>query len=629
MTTISCRRFVIVLMLLPTVVSADDWLGFGGTERTFQNDAELEVTSSAVSPSMIWKRNLGDGLSGIVIADGTAYATHLCPYSEAEEALPESKRSQREAVVALDRLTGKTLWEFQYNAGWLDEQEAFGGRVRSPQATPLVIGDRLITIGFTGLMHCLDRHTGKVVWSKNLPKEFHATPVQFGFSASPILHKGQLLILAGGREGGLVSLDVADGHLRWSVPCDEASYATPIVVTLDGIDHCVFMTRNQVVGVNAEGGKELWNFDMPQAGMTNVPTPLSIGGNRIVVSGQGFGGTLELRVVRKGNEWEVEKGWVGKSQFFYCNWIAHRGVIFGCNGDLLLALNQRDGKLIGRWRGFAESNLIRSGETLLVMDGDGVLSILRFSEDKLDSLARHRVFDDRCWTPPALVDDYLYCRAGNRVACVAILGSEAGDPLPSVRISQKELRLRASQAEVAEESPVELIVDAFRSKGSEAARQVYGDFRQKHAERLSLEDRQELAGLAFDHGLVDFAHEIVDHIRADFPKSDEAMGVIEKLKAQMPRRPSGKTSRGENGLLYVEIAVRNNSLRLLQTEVKGPKEHPFGYDVPFPPGKVRHEKWPVGTRLFASNTDGPRKVLLTVSADDAGKQIDLFHGADD
>ena len=626
MTTILYHRLAIFLLLMPVVASANDWPGFGGPDRTFQCDTKLSVTPSAASPSMVWRRELGDGLSGIVVADEIAYATYLCCYSESEKALPESQRTTREAIVAMDRLTGKTQWEFQYDAGWLEEQEAFGGRVRSPQATPLVVGDRLITIGFTGIIYCFDRHTGAVVWTKNLPKEFHATPVQFGFSASPIMHKGQLLVLVGGQAGGLVSLDMADGHRRWSVPCDEASYATPMVVTLAGIDQCVFVTLNQIVGVNAETGGELWKFDMPQSGLTNVPTPLWTGGNRIVVSGQGIGGTLELRIVRDGDDWEVEKGWLGRSQFFYCNWIAHQGVILGCNGDLLLALSQRDGKLLGRWRGFAESNLVRSGEKLFVIDGDGVLSILRFSTDKLDLLSRHRLFDERSWTPPALVDDCLYCRAGHDVACVAILGTEEGDPLPSVRISQKELSLRASQETGSEESPVGLIVEAFESKGPEAAWQVYIKLRQNHPERFSLEQRHKLAELACDHGLVDFAKGIVDHIRIDFPKSDEARQMIETLEEQMPRRPSEQTSRGDNGLLYVEIAVRNNSLRFLQTEVKGPAEHPFGYGIPFPPGKVRNEKWPVGTQLFGSDSDGPQQALLKVKADDAGKQIDLFRG---
>lgn len=58
-------------------------------------------------------------------------------------------------VVALDRTTGKTLWQFEAKKG---------------KAYPalLVDGDRLIA-SFMGYTYCLDVYTGRVLWENELP----------------------------------------------------------------------------------------------------------------------------------------------------------------------------------------------------------------------------------------------------------------------------------------------------------------------------------------------------------------------------------------------------------------------------------------------------------------------------
>lgn len=66
----------------------------------------------------------------------------------------------------------------------------------------------------------------------------------------------------------------------------------------------------------------------------------------------------------------------------------------------------------------------------------------------------------------------------------------------------------------------------------------------------------------------------------------------------------------------VNISLVNNSLRRIQTEVRGPAGQRFGYGIPFNPGQVRKENWPVGTQLLLND-----RVIYEVKAgDDAEKQ---------
>jgi outer membrane protein assembly factor BamB len=305
----------------------NEWPGFGGPTADFRSSRSDNLAELPIVPRLQWRKTLGPGLSGLVVSGDFVYACYLDPQAD-----------QREVVVALHRKTGRTIWEQSYHAPLDTQQEVFGGRSRSPQATPLVIGDRLVTIGFSGIMHAFDLRTGRIAWKRSLVKEYSAVPVQFGFSSSPIEVDGRLVVCAGGKGGGLICLDVKDGSMIWNVACDEASYATPVILEVEGTRQIVFVTRNEIVGVEANTGARFWQYNLPQRELTNVPTPLITSDGGLIVSGQGVGGTAKLNIRLSGREWKVDEAWMNTFQFFYCNWVLHNERVIGCQGDLLIAL---------------------------------------------------------------------------------------------------------------------------------------------------------------------------------------------------------------------------------------------------------------------------------------------------
>ena len=46
--------------------------------------------------------------------------------------------------------------------------------------------DRLVTVGFTSKLHCVDRRSGTVLWAHDLVETFGAAPMHFGYAASPL-----------------------------------------------------------------------------------------------------------------------------------------------------------------------------------------------------------------------------------------------------------------------------------------------------------------------------------------------------------------------------------------------------------------------------------------------------------
>ncbi len=207
--------------------------------------------------AQLWRQPLGEGTSGIV-GDGKAL------YTLYSDRFTNKREAGSEVVVCLEAATGKTRWEHRASVAMLPKQESFTSDPIRPQATPLLWQGKLLTLGFTGLLTCFDAATGRVLWEHDLVKAFGATPVQFGFSASPMLSEGAFLVHVGGKQATLIAFEPRDGCVRWSSAPAEPSYATPVLVRVEGEDQLVQVTRDTIVSVAAKDGAPRWSSRCPK-----------------------------------------------------------------------------------------------------------------------------------------------------------------------------------------------------------------------------------------------------------------------------------------------------------------------------------------------------------------------------
>lgn len=112
-----------------------------------------------------------------------------------------------------------------------------------------------------------------------------------------------------------------------------------------------------------------------------------------------------------------------------------------------------------------------------------------------------------------------------------------------------------------------------------------------------------------------------DEARLDFvrqPKEIKGSGYNKAMANVQPATDgSGK---------YISIKIKNNSWNRHHFAVRGPKPDGsyFGYGFPMMPGSVKKENWTVGTKVYKKNALGMRKLLITLTEEDAGKTIELF-----
>ena len=496
----NCLILALTIALPQAVAQDKSWPAFGGPGGDFRVPSLREFANKDLR--LAWQAEIGTGESGIVVAGDRVFATALL--KQAAEFKNEDELFEH--VLCLNRTTGKVVWSKQYRVEKRDDQESFGASKRSPKATPAVVGDSLVTLGFTGQLKCWSVSDGSLRWEHDFVKDYKAKAVQFGYSGSPVPESDTtVLVMVGGEKGGLTCFNTADGKAKWTAPIDNASYATPVLCSLAGTKQIVAHSQNRIIGFDRGNGRQLWEWSLPKEGLTNVPTPLPISGDRILVSGQGVEGTACLQVARDGDNWSVNQQWLTKRvQFFYCNWMTSgEDTVIACNDKLLFGVDTSAGKILGRWRGFGNGNLISDGKTIMLLHGDGKLSFLTRTPTGLEPTKRYRVTGTRCWTPPTVVGNQMFVRSGSKLFCVSTAGT--GERLEPLKVKAEKYDFTSTPAR----DYVGEIVAEFEKSGAAAAFALYQRLHESEGKQFSLGQRKQLAELAAEQKLAKFRRQIL------------------------------------------------------------------------------------------------------------------------
>ncbi len=414
----SLPQFIAIAILLLAGCStapSPGWPGWGGPSGDFKvNAAGLSTSWSPDGPPQLWSRDLGEGYSGILVDGDRLYTLY--------------RREDTEIVVALEAGTGHTLWEYSYPAVIQKKQDNTDRKYGlGPHSTPLLIKDAIVTIGWKGNLHCLEKTSGKVLWSHDLAQDFQSTPMSRGFSSSPIAYKDLVICLVGGPGHSLMAFNAGDGRVAWAKHDFKRSHSSPILINLDGQDQVVGMMDQEVVGADPDTGELLWSHTHGLAGGLTVSTPVWGEDNLLFLSTAYKGGSRALKLTRSQGKTSVEELWFNKRmRVHHGNVIRLGDLVYGSTGDFgpafLTAIRISDGEVAWRQRGFAKATLLFADQKFIILDEDGTLALATPTNNGIEILAKAQPLEHNCWTPPSLVGTHLYVR--NRKKIVAFDLSE-------------------------------------------------------------------------------------------------------------------------------------------------------------------------------------------------------------
>jgi len=393
---------IAMFLILACSVSAlpSDWPQWGGPGRNFKSDVTgLAAKWPDAGPKKLWSRELGEGYSAISEQGGELYTMF--------------RRGGQDVVTAIASATGKTVWEFAYDAQFDPRADPTYGP--GPHAQPLVAGDQLFTVGATGLLHGLDRKSGKPLWSHDLLKEYKAYYRPQGFNCSPIAYKDTVIVLVGGPDASVIAFHKKDGSVAWKKHSFKNASSSPILIRFEGKDQLVATMFEELIGLDPNTGDLLWSHPVKTEFGLNVSTPIWGDDNLIFISAAYDGGSRAVRLKRNGDKFETEELWYSRlMRLHFGNAIRVGDVVYGSSGDFgpapLTAVDIKTGQILWRNRGLARSSYVFADGKLIALDEDGNLALLKVNLEGATIVSKAQVLERTAWTAPTLVGSTLYIR---------------------------------------------------------------------------------------------------------------------------------------------------------------------------------------------------------------------------
>ncbi len=364
-------------------ISGPDWPG------TLQGD----------SLKKMWRVDLGPGYSGPIVAEDRVFVT-------------ETKDKTYEIIRALDRNTGKEIWQAQWRGAITVPPYArvHGDWIRS---TPAFDGESLYVAGMRDVLVCLDPRTGAERWRVDFVERFRAPVPVFGFVCSPLVDGEAVYVQAA---GAVVKLSKKTGKVLWRSFPDEggpngSAVSSPVLAEVAGKTQLLVQNRRKLAGLDPSSGKVLWSEEIPAFNSMNILTPVAYQDG---VFTSAHGGRSFLFTISQENERVVaKKSWSHKAQGFMSTPVVINGYLY------LLLRSQRFCCLelkTGRecWtssKSFGQYwSMVVQGDRILALDQRGILYLIRANPEKFVLLDSRKITDADTWAHLAVSGDQLFVR---------------------------------------------------------------------------------------------------------------------------------------------------------------------------------------------------------------------------
>jgi outer membrane protein assembly factor BamB len=391
-----CMMACIAVLLGTYLLAAQDWPQWRGPSR---DDKVVGFTVPATWPAQFtqkWKVSVGGGV------DST-------PALVGDRLYVFSRQGAEEVTMCLEAATGKELWRDKYECPAVTGPSA---KIHpGPRSSPAVVNGKVVTLGVTGIVSCLDASSGKLVWRKD---DFPGGYPIFYTGMSPLIVDGMAIVQIGApANGGIVAYDVNTGNQKWKWTADGPGYASPSLMTIEGTKMLVTLTDTQVVGVTVADGKLLWQMPYAVSGMGyNAATPI-IDGQTVYIAGQGRG-TKAVRIEKQGDTFAAKELWANPTLGVQFNTpVLKNGFLFGLSDrGNYFCINAKTGETA--WtdteRRANFGAILDVGSVLIGLTQDGTMTVFQPDEKAFTPVASIKVGETQTYAHPILSGNRIFVR---------------------------------------------------------------------------------------------------------------------------------------------------------------------------------------------------------------------------
>ena len=275
----------------PQVVAGEDWPALLGPTADGKSSEKMLLDWPKDGPDVLWFKKVGEGYSAPSIAGGKVFVF--------------DRVGDEARLYALDPADGSEKWRSTYTSTYEDLYRYSGG----PRCSPVIDKGRVFAYGVGGRLRAHNVSDGEVIWDVDTTKRFGVVQNFFGVGANPVVEDDLLIVMVGGSpEGsprissgsvkgngtGIVAFDKRTGEVRYKISDELASYATPVLATIDERRYAFAFTRGGLLAFEpAKGEVDFffpWRARLLES--VNAASPVVVGDRVFITESYGPGGVL-------------------------------------------------------------------------------------------------------------------------------------------------------------------------------------------------------------------------------------------------------------------------------------------------------------------------------------------------
>lgn len=317
---------------------------------------------------------------------------------------------QARIVSCYNRNSGELLWEKK--ADNIPGSPAVMPKVTDDTGlaapTMAVDGYRVYAIFATGDVIAFDLE-GIRVWAKNIgvPKN------HYGHSSSLVVWNNKLIIQYDTGSGGrMLALNGKTGDVVWDIKRDNnISWASPILVEVEGVMQVITNTDPNVAGYNVETGEEIWKAKV----MMGEVGPSCAYSDGLVFANNEYASLVAIKP-----EPGAEVVWEGYDYLSEAaSPVANNGLLFlATSYGVFVCYDAKTGTQV--WEQdfgttLYSSPMIAEGKIYL-MDNSGVMHIMK--ADRTGSIISEPELGEASYAIPAFAEGRIYIRGAESLYCI-------------------------------------------------------------------------------------------------------------------------------------------------------------------------------------------------------------------
>ena len=378
-------------------VPATDWPWWRGPSRN-------GTAASDQAPPIQWDRETNVVWKTPI--PGRGYGS-MCLVADKVYLATADEASGSQSVICLDRKTGRVVWsKIVHETGGMRKNE----KSTAASCTPACDGQS-IYVGFPNdgrLMASALGLDGQILWQTKITDYVEHQ----GYGASPALYQSLVIIAADTKAGGAIAgLDRTSGKIIWrrerpKVP----NYPSPVILNLFGKDQLIMTGCDLVTSLNPLSGE--LNWEVPGATTECVTSTLS-DGKHVYTSG-GYPRNHMSAVLADGSG---KLAWENDSRVYVPSLLIRQGTLYGVlDAGIAVAWDAASGKELWRNRlgGSVSASPVLVAGNIYAWNEAGECFVYRAKPEGFELVAKNQLGEESLSTP-VICDSRIYYRCTEQV----------------------------------------------------------------------------------------------------------------------------------------------------------------------------------------------------------------------